>query len=156
MQRPTGHLFLTPHEVIVVTQLILDINGSPVSLPESKKGGYIAEKRPLSVDVEMVTGRMVRELRGSVWVVTYQYGYFTDIEKNNVIAACQKGQRGSIRCAFLQPTSSGALSYSDFLVTSFSYPKFMWSKKTSATEGTEFIPMWGDFSLEMREVQPSD
>lgn len=139
-----------------MTQLILDVNGTPVYLPESIKGGYTAEKRPLSVDVEMVTGRMVRELRGSVWVIAYQYGYFTDEEKNKVIAACQKGQQQSIQCAFLTPTSGGALSYSSFLVTSFTYPKFMWSKRTSMEEDAEIVPMWGDFSMELREVKPSD
>ena len=139
-----------------MTQLILDTNGTPVYLPESRKGGYTAEKRPLSVDVEMVTGRMVRELRGSVWVITYQYGYFTDEEKNKVIAACQKGQQQNIQCAFLAPTSGGALSYSSFLVTSFTYPKFMWSKRTSMEEDAEIVPMWGDFSMELREVKPSD
>lgn len=139
-----------------MTQLILDTNGSPVTLPESQKGGYTAELQPLSVDVEMVTGRMVRELRGNIWVVTYQYGYFPDEEKNKVIAACQKGQAQSLRCAFLKPTSSGPLSYSNFLITAFTYPKFMWGRQISAEGEYEVIPMWGDFSLEMREVQPSD
>lgn len=139
-----------------MTQLILDTEGYNISLPESRKGGYTAEPRPLSVDVEMVTGRMVRELRGNVWYITYQYGFFTDTEKNNLIVACQKGQRQAIRCGFLPPNSSQALTYSDFLVTSFTYPKFMWSRLTPSGDVLAPVPMWGDFALELREVRPSD
>lgn len=139
-----------------MTQLILDTEGYNISLPESRKGRYTAELRPLSVDVEMVTGRMVRELRGNVWYITYQYGFFTDNEKNNLISACRKGQRQSIRCGFLPPDSSGALTYSNFLVTSFTYPKFMWSRMVDNTGTIVQVPMWGDFSMEIREVSPSD
>lgn len=74
-----------------MNQLVLDTTGTPVTLPESQKGGYIAELKPLSVDVEMVTGRIVRELRGNVWVLRYQYGYFTDQMRNSVLSACEKG-----------------------------------------------------------------
>lgn len=127
-----------------MTQLIID----GVVLPESIKGGYTATLQPLSVDVEMVTGRVVRELRGNVWVITYQYGFFSDSMKNSVLAAVERGKRQAIRCGFLQPTSSEALTYSDFLVTDFAYPKFMWS--------ADGKPLWADFSIELREVRPSD
>ena len=139
-----------------MTQLMLDPDGYNISLPESRRGGYTAELRPLSVDVEMVTGRMVRELRGNVWYITYQYGFFNDSEKNNVIAACKKGQSEAIQCGFLPPNSSGSLTYSNFLVTSFTYPKFMWSRMVDNTENSVPVPMWGDFSMELREVKPSD
>lgn len=127
-----------------MTQLIID----GVTLPESINGGYTAAKSPLSVDVEMVTGRIVRELRGNVWVISYQYGFFNDEMKNKLIAACEKGKRQSIRCGFLAPDSTGALTYSDFIVTAFNYPKFMWSRNGK--------PLWADFSVELREVKPSD
>lgn len=139
-----------------MTQLILDTSQYNISLPESRKGGYAVERQPLSVDVEMITGRMVRELRGSVWVIGYQYGYFTDAEKNNLIAACRKGQGQPIRCGFLPPDSASALTYSNFLVKSFTYPTFMWSKKVMDNGEVTFVPMWGNFSLELREVEPSD
>ena len=136
-------------------QLILDTAGSNVVLPESRKGGYTAERRPLSVDVEMVTGRLVRELRGEVWYLTYQYGYFTDAEKNAVLNVCRKGQRETIRCGFLPPESTGALTYSDFLVVSFTYPRFMWSRLVPGEGVQTPVPMWGDFAVELREVRPS-
>lgn len=146
-------------------QLILDTTGYNISLPESQKGGYNADLQPYSVDVEMITGRMVRELRGNVWVISYQYGYFDDKTKNNVLEAVKKGRNTPIKCGFLPPDSTKELKYSDFFVTSFTYPKFMWSRKVPGkftdNEGQEIsgnvpVPMWADFSLTLREVKPSD
>ena len=61
-----------------MTQLILDTTGYNLVLPESVKGGYVVEEQALSVDVEMITGRIVRQLRGNAWHITYQYGLFDD------------------------------------------------------------------------------
>lgn len=130
-----------------MNQLILDTGGYAILLPESRKGGYTAYEEPLSVDLVMLPGNMVRELRGTVWRVNYQYGYFTDEEKNNLLAACRKGRNEPILCAFLPPNSTEMIS-SEFFVTSFASPKFMWSR--------EGKPMWGDFSVELREVTPHD
>lgn len=135
-----------------MNQLILDTTGYGIILPESRKGGYAAQFTPLHEDVEMITGRLVRELRGNVWVLDYQYGYLTTEMKNRVIAACEKGKREPITCAFLKPDSGGALSYSRFFVTEFKYPKFYWSRSNNGTP----TPLWGDFSLTLREVKPSD
>lgn len=140
-----------------MTQLILDSNGAAVQLPESKKGGYTAQESELSVDVEMVSGRTVREVRGAVWVLSYQYGYLTTEQKDKVLAACQKGARGTIQCGFLtQESNDGALQYSDFIVTSFTRPKFMWSRIISADGEETTIPMWADFKVDLREVRPHD
>lgn len=136
-------------------QLILDTEEYNITLPESHKGGYQAEKQSLSVEVEMVSGRIVRELRGNVWHLVYQYGYFDDETKNRVIAACEKGRGQPILCGFLPPTSAGELLYSRFFVMEFTYPTFMWSRMSSLSEEAP-IPLWGDFSVELREVEPSD
>lgn len=140
-----------------MTQLILDTGGYSISLPESVKCGYQAYREDLSVEVQMVTGRIVREIRGTVWKVLYQYGYFDSDTKNKVIAACQKGRREPITCGFLAPESSEELTYSQFFVTAFSSPKFMWSAlSTDAGGEKQVVPMWADFSVELREVRPSD
>lgn len=136
-----------------MTQLILDTTGYNVQLPETHKGGYKADTEDLSVEVTMITGRIVKEIRGSVWRVSYQYGYFDDALKNDFIAACEKGRKQPITCGFLPQESTEALKYSDFFVTSFRRPKFMWSKE--GAEGTP-VPLWGDFYVELREVEPHD
>ena len=127
-----------------MTQLVID----GISLPESRKGGYRVDSQPLSRDVEMVSGRMVRELRGNVWVISYQYGYFDDETKSRVLAACEKGKNQPVYCGFLPQESSGDLDYSYFFVTNLVRPKFMWSRDGK--------PLWGDFSVELREEKPHD
>lgn len=140
-----------------MTQLILDTDGYNISLPESQKQGYSAYKDDLGVELTMISKRLVKEIVGSVWRVSYQFGYFDDETKNNVIAACEKGKKQPITCGFLTPDSTGSLSYSRFFVTSFTYPKFMWSRCTIGSDGEEtYIPMWANFSLELREVDPHD
>lgn len=136
-----------------MTQLVLDTAGLCVILPESRKDRYTAELTPLHLDVEMVSGRMVRELRGRVWEISYQYGFFVEEMKNRVIAACRKGCGEPIMCDFLPPESGGELSQGRFLVTSFSPPKFKWSKPRP--DGVR-VPLWADFSVSLREVKPSD
>lgn len=136
-----------------MVQLILDTKGENVYLPEAMKGAYTADFSSLSVDVEMVTGRMVKEVVGNVWVIKYSYGYFNDEMKRKVISACEKGRREPINCGFLPPTSERELSYSDFFVISFTYPKFMWSR---SDVNSNSVPLWGDFSMTLREVKPND
>lgn len=127
-----------------MTQLIID----GISLPESVKGGYTADEQPLSRSIEMVSGRTVKEVRGNVWVISYQFGYFDDELKNNVLAVLKKGEKEPIACGFLPQESSEELSYSEFFVVSYTRPKFMWSH--------EGKPLWGDYRIELREVRPHD
>lgn len=127
-----------------MTQLIID----GVQLPESRNGGYVIQKEQLGTDVVMISGRIVRESRGSVWRIKYQYGYFKPDQMNEVIAACEKGRKEPILCGYLPQDSTGALSYGNFVVTKFNRPRFFWSRQGN--------PMWGDFSVELREEKPSD
>ena len=131
-----------------MTQLILDTTGYKVQLPESQKGGYTADEQPLSRIIEMISGRTVKEVRGNVWVISYQFGYFDDELKNSVLAALKKGEKEPITCGFLPQESSEELSYSEFFVTSYTRPKFMWSNNGK--------PLWGDYRIELREVKPHD
>ena len=107
-----------------MTQLILDVGGYAVALPESQKNGYSVDEETLTQDLVMIPGNMVKEIRGDVWVVSYQYGYFNDTDKDRVISACKKGQKEPIICTFLVPDSNETLT-SNFFVTSFTRPKFL-------------------------------
>ena len=135
-----------------MVQLILDVDGANIELPESRKGGYTAKLTTLSEYLEMISGRMVAELRGNVWEVSYQYGYFNDEMKNKVLAAAEKGRVTPITCGFLPPESVVTLTYSRFFVTDFKHPKFMWSRNVDGSP----VPLWGDFSMSLREVDPHD
>lgn len=134
-----------------MTQLVLDVAGQGLALPESIKDTYTVQEEELSQDLVMIPGNMVKELRGKVWVITYQYGYFNTADKDRFIAACVKGSREPIICTFLVPDTNQTLS-SEFFVTAYTRPKFMWSRTVDGS--TE--PLWGDFSVELREVDPHD
>lgn len=134
-----------------MTQLILDVGGYAVALPESQKNGYSVDEETLTQDLVMIPGNMVKEIRGDVWVISYQYGYFNDADKDRVISACKKGQKEPIICTFLVPDSNETFT-SNFFVTSFTRPKFMWSR----SKDNEIVPLWGDFNVSLREVDPHD
>lgn len=138
-----------------MTQLILDTAGYAIALPESIKGGYSAYEEDLTVDLTMIPGNMIKEVRGSVWHVNYQYGWFNDEDRARVIAACRKGRKEPIICSFLPPESEEMIS-SEFFVTAFSEPKFQWSRLKGSGDSEQIVPMWADFSVELREVEPHD
>lgn len=135
-----------------MTQIVLDVGGEGLILPETRKGKYRAFPDPGHEDVEMITRRLVRELRGDVWVADYQYEYFEEAMKNRVIAVCRKGRRQPINCEILPPESAGERILSRFWVMSFTEPEFYWSKDEHGTP----VPLWGGFALTLREVKPSD
>ena len=134
-------------------QLILDVGGESISLPESRKGGYTIKEETLSESIQMISGRTVREYRGKVWVASYQYGYFNDADMKRVVAACEKGMKQSITCCVLTHESSELVT-SKFIVTSFERPKFMWSRIVTESGEEKPVPMWADFSVSLREVKP--
>ena len=137
-----------------MVQLIID----GVEMPESQKGGYKADKVELSVDIQMISGRLVREVRGNVWEISYSYGWFSDADRQTVLAACEKGLREPISVGFLPPDSTGEeLTYSTFLVTSLQRPTFYWSRIDGFDDDEPISSgVWADFSVTLREVEPSD
>lgn len=134
-------------------QMILDVAEQAVALPESKNGGYTIKEETLSESIQMISGRTVREYRGKVWVASYQYGYFNDSDMQRVIAACEKGMQQSILCSVLTHENSDLIT-TNFIVTSFERPKFMWSRIVTESGEEKAVPMWADFSVSLLEVKP--
>ena len=130
-----------------MTQLILDTTENNFVLPETMRGAYNIREVDLGTNIEMISGRTVKEIRGRAWEISYQYGYFADMDKDVFIAACKKGVGTPISCSFLVPESNSVLT-SEFWVTSFTCPKFMWSSEGKA--------LWGDYTVTLREVRPHD
>ena len=128
-----------------MTQLILDVGGVALTLPESKKGRYSCTLKYQSQDLTMASGRLVREVSGEYYEIKYQYGYLTAEEKGRFLTACETGWRQPIACSFLPP-GGDTLQTASFLVTSFTFPKFMWS--------SDGVPMYGDYEVTLREVYP--
>ena len=134
-------------------QMILDVGGYAVAMPESKNGGYTIKEETLSESIQMISGRTVREYRGKVWVASYQYGYFNGSDMQRVISACEKGMKQSILCSVLTHENADLIT-TNFIVTSFERPKFMWSRIVTESGEEKSVPMWADFSVSLREVKP--
>lgn len=134
-------------------QLILDVSGYAIAMPESQKGGYTIREETLSESIQMISGRTVREYRGKVWVASYQYGYFNDSDMQRVVSACEKGMKQSILCSVLTHENAYLIT-TNFIVTSFERPKFMWSRIVTESGEEKTVPMWADFSVSLREVKP--
>ena len=138
-----------------MTQIILDVSGNAVVLPESQKGGYSVWAEQLGEMVQMISGRQVLEVRGEVYCASYQYGYFTKEEKDKIVESCRKGKRQPVKCTILLQDNT---SYTgDFFVTELKEPTFMWSSNGKNGEGEAVpAPVWADLSFTIREVQPHD
>ena len=134
-----------------MTQLILDVGWYAIALPETRRESYVVDEEALSRDLVMIPGNMVKELRGDVWVIEYQYGYFNATDKDRVIAACKKGRREPIICTFLVPDGNQTLT-STFFVTAYTRPRFYWSRDDKGAT----VPVWGGFTVSLREVDPHD
>ena len=130
-----------------MTQLILDTTENNFVLPETMRGAYNIREVDLGTNIEMISGRTVKEIRGRAWEISYQYGYFSDMDKDVFISACKKGVGTPISCSFLVPENNSVLT-SEFWVISFTRPKFMWSSEGKA--------LWGDYTVTLREVRPHD
>ena len=130
-----------------MTQLILDTTENNFVLPETMRGAYNIREVDLGTNIEMISGRTVKEIRGRAWEISYQYGYFADMDKDIFISACKKGVGTPISCSFLVPENNSVLT-SEFWVASFTRPKFMWSSEGKA--------LWGDYTVNLREVRPHD
>ena len=136
-----------------MTQLILDIGVESLVMPESQKNGYIVHEEPLVQSIDMISGRRIREYRGMVWTVAYQYGYLSDADRIKFLNICKKGTTSTIDCNILIPSTDEMVT-STFMVTSYREPKFAWGRIIAEDGRSKTVPLWGDYSIELREVKP--
>lgn len=130
-----------------MVQLILD----GFALPEAREDTYKAYIEQLGTDETMISGRLVKEIRGDVWHVSYSGGYFSPADRNTLLEICERGRRTPINCGFLPAeNNNGDLIYSTFWVTKYERPKFAWSAERNGVT----VPIWVGFSVELREVKP--
>lgn len=125
-----------------MTQLI--INNS-IYLPETTKDKYRCYPAQLSQAVDMISGRRVLEVRGSVWMIEYQYDYMG----NELMRRLNTVLRGKspFTAAFLPDSTDGYL-VSTFLTQSYPVPEYAFSR-----DGT---PYWHNVAFILREVEVHD
>lgn len=117
-----------------------------IYLPETSRDKYSCREEPLTVQVEMITGRVVQELRGGkVYRPSYSYDYLPD----NIYRPLKKHLvSGKPISAQVLPDDSDKLISSVFLVESFTQPTFAFSRYGQA--------FWHNIAFTLREVSPHD
>lgn len=124
-----------------MTQLI--ING--ILLPETSRDKYQCYPGELSVNVEMISGRTVREVRGHVQYIVWSYDYMGN-ELWRQLAQVLRGNT-SLMVAYL-PDDGDELVSGEFLVESITQPTFAFSRGG--------VGLWHNVGFTLREVRPHD
>lgn len=124
-----------------MTQLI--ING--ILLPETSRDKYQCYPGELSVNVEMISGRMVREVRGHVQYIVWSYDYMGNALWRQLAQVMRRNT--SFTVAYL-PDDGDELVSGEFLVESITQPTFAFSRGG--------VGLWHNVGFTLREVRPHD
>ena len=124
-----------------MTQLI--ING--LHLPKTSGDKYKCYPTKLTEQLEMISGRVVTEIRGTVQVIEYSYDYMPNEKYQALLADLRSNP--PITVTYL-PDNSTTMVTSDFMVTSYPTPTFAFAKGNK--------PYWHNVSFALREVKPHD
>jgi hypothetical protein len=124
------------------TQLVMD----GTSYPEAYggEGSYSCTEEELNETVEMISGRMVKEQRGLVYHIEYEYPYIDNEMLKSFLASARKGS--SIQVQFLVPGEDDK-QVSQFICTDFSIPQYAFTDRDGAI-------YWKNISISLREVKP--
>ena len=114
-----------------------------IAVPEPDFDGYHAYEDTLLDQVPMISGRIVEEVRGTVWRIDYTSGRMSDSLTRQLLAVLRA--RGGKTWAFL-PDNEDALLSSTFLVESLTPPTLAFF------DGSK--PVWTGLSFSLREVKP--
>ena len=130
----------------MITQLqIIPISGTPIVMPEVKNGAFSCYPDMLRQNIEMISGRIVTEIRGTVYRVTADYSdyYFTNDFWVPLSAILRSG--ASFSCEVL-PDDAAATVTTTMMVESITPPSFQFGRN-----GT---PYWTGLKFNLREVSP--
>lgn len=124
-----------------MTQLI--VNG--IYLPETSRDKYQCYPGELSVNVQMISGRTVQEVRGHVQMITWSYDYMGNALWRQLAAVLRSGKAFPV--VYL-PDDSDAMATGTFLVESMTQPTYAFSRNG--------VGLWHNVGFTLREVTPHD
>ncbi len=127
-----------------MTQIIL----AGIKMPEVSKNKYKCEEAPLTKLVEMISGRMVIEERGKVWVASSTYNYLYDPTREILPAILNTLRGGKPFIASVLPDNGNELVTSSFICTSYTSPSMSFSAGG--------VPYWTGLAFTLREEYPHD
>lgn len=122
-----------------MTQLII----AGLVLPQTSRDKYSCYEEDLGSQVEMVSGRMVTELRSKVQIINWSYDYLGDELCRPLLNILRSGR--SFQVSYL-PDTSNELQTSVFLKTSLTNPTFAFARDGKA--------YWHNIAFTLREVSP--
>lgn len=123
-----------------MTQLIIN---NTIYLPETSRNNYRCYPQLLTQQIEMISGRVVQEVRGTVQIIEYSYDYMGNDLMRQLNTVLRSGQ--SFPVAYL-PDSGDSLVVSTFLTVDFPVPEYAFSRGGS--------PFWHNVAFQLREVSP--
>ena len=124
-----------------MVQLIID----GIYLPETSRDKYSCYPALLGKNVEMVSGRMVQEVRGKVDKIHYSYDYMGNELLRSLLTILRSGKPFEV--TYLADETDD-LKSSVFMAESVSNPTFAFSKSGK--------PYWHNVDFVLREVKPHD
>ena len=124
-----------------MTQLI--ING--IYLPETSRDKDQCYPEELSVNVAMISGRTVREVRGHVQMISWSYDYMGNDQWRQLAAVLRSGSAFPV--VYL-PDDSDEMVSGTFLTETVTQPTFAFSRGG--------VGLWHNVGFTLREVSPHD
>lgn len=124
-----------------MTQLI--ING--ITLPQTSRDKYQCYPSILGQQIEMISGRLTTEVRGTVQIIEYRYDYMGDALMRPLLATLRSGH--DFEVTYL-PDDSTDMVTSRFVATKIENPTFAFAKGGK--------PYWHNIAFTLREVEPHD
>lgn len=124
-----------------MTQLI--ING--ITLPETSNDKYECYPADLSVQVDMISGRRVSEVRGTVQMIRYRYDYMGNELMRRLLIALRSGSPLTVQYL---PDDSDRMAEGRFWVEQVAQPVYAFSRSG--------VPYWHNVEFTLREVEPHD
>lgn len=125
-----------------MVQLIL---GDGIVLPETSHDKYLCYPEKLEVQRDMISGRRVVEVRGTVQKISYAYDYMEDSLCRTALAVLRS--KASFTAVYL-PDDSDEMRSGSFLCESLTNPSFVFSSGGK--------PFWHNLAFTLREVRPHD
>lgn len=123
--------------------LQLSING--VSYPETSRDRFQIWQEDLGVTIRMAGGNLVKEKRGKVWHISYEYDYFYPALMNRCLADLRSGNE--LNVSFLM--EDGTYASGLFRASKFPTPTFAFSRDYG--NGSQGV--WHNISFELEGVE---
>jgi hypothetical protein len=123
-----------------MTQLI--INGTILPLVNHDK--YKCYPQDLAEQIEMISGRVVQEVRGTVQIIEWSYDKMPDETYRSLLG----GLRGGEMTVTYLPDDSDTMQTSKFICTEYPAPTFAFARNGKA--------LWHNVSFKLREARPHD